>query len=204
MEMIRKKIDELNQLNSDWVNMIKKLEEENQNVPDENIELLMKTFMELLDLCKEEYKTDEGILKNGLNNSMNKDDAQWLFDIVNSSLKIYRITVPLRELQNENKEKVKMVIQYIFDNVILRYDPQFIENFVVYELCDEDELTNIARIMDLLTKYYIMKHFTGRAIKEDFQNETELIGDICDYYVSLVERNYLTLQLNNLLDKISE
>ena len=92
----------------------------------------------------------------------------------------------------------------MFDNTIVRYDPDFFMQYKKWGLSSPKQLLKIASIFRGLTGYYIERRLTIRAIKKDLLDETGISDAVCDYYIELYEQNYMTLQLNYIIMQMRE
>lgn len=102
------------------------------------------------------------------------------------------------------KEKGKQLLKYVFDNAIVRYDPEFYLQYKKWGLSSPKQLLKIASIFRGLTRYYIERRWAIQAIKKDLLDETGISDTVCDYYVELYEQNYMTLQLNYIIMQMRE
>lgn len=200
MKLFEAKLKELYDVNENWIQIINHYINEDDS-SNEKIKVITELFSELLVYGKAEYKKDAEALIKLTEKAAGHEDGKWLIGMIQGTLRMYLATAALRYMQKKNEEKAKMVLQYLFDNVILRFDPQFSEKYKSFGFEKEDEFEELAHMLDSITQYYTRRHFTNKVIKEDFMNETELNESICEYFAGLIERNYLSLQLNCLIDE---
>ena len=92
----------------------------------------------------------------------------------------------------------------MFDNTIVRYDPDFHLQYKKWGLSSSKQLLEMASIFRGLTVYYVERRFAVQAIKKDMLEETGISDTVCDYYIELYEQNYMTLQLNHIIMQLKE
>ena len=61
----------------------------------------------------------------------------------------------------------------------------------------------VLRLLDSITAFYISCHMTRIAIREDFEEETGLNDELCDFYASLVDENYELLLMNYITENLA-
>ena len=128
-----------------------------------------------------------------------ENNGDWLLDEIEDSLKIYFL---FENLQKAETTTVKHIIDYIFENVVLYYDPHFIKNYQKFHYEKKSEFWNTAKALDGLTGYYIEHHYTMQAMVKDLEMETGLNMDLCVYMGELIQKNYHLLQLNHIIDAL--
>ena len=200
MEQLKSMIQKLSDADKEWGNIIQKYIRE--DVEPQNKDVL-KIFDDFMNCACEKYKTSPEELENELNKCLG-EDAKWIFKLIEDTLYAYIGLQEYRQLINANEEKGKQLLKYIFDNAIIRYDPDFYLQYKKWELSSPKQLFKIASIFRGLTEYYIERRFTVSAIRKDLLDETG-IGDLVrDYYIEIYEQNYMTLQLNYIILQMRE
>lgn len=150
----------------------------------------MKIDNGLPDEVREVFKSNEKLLK-------------WIESWVGNALQGYRGFMPIRIWADEDEEAVRDLLRAAFKNYVLRYDPRFIEKYMAYRLKKED-MVMVLQLLDSLTDYYIISHMTKNAIREDFEDETGLNDDLCDFYAGLIEENYQLLLMNYIVESFAD
>lgn len=134
---------------------------------------------------------------------LNADLLDWLESWLENTLQGYRGFAPIRNLAEEDEEIVRNLLRASFDNYVLRFDPRFYERSATYRL-KEGEMIKVLQLLESLTDYYVMNHMTKNAIREDFERETGLNDDLCDFYAGLIEENYQLLLMNYIAESFAE
>lgn len=198
MRLLKEKIEELNSINKNWIDIV---QDELNSEKEPSDQKLVKLFNELWSLIREALKKDFNGTAEVLQTQID-GDSEWLLMDVRNSLDVFFALEELRKMQKD-KEKCKAIIQYFFDNVILFFDPQFINEYLTFGFDTVEIFWNTARSMDGLIGYYVSRHYTNRAIKRDLEEETGLEEEICEYISDWIIQNYHTLQINVLMDMFS-
>lgn len=201
MENIKKHFENIQKLDRDWVRIFKDGDKKSKN----NSELIDEyeiLFGELRSKYKQEEQEKE-ILKI-CSSYIEKEDAEWLLGRVKKSLEPYFAFKFLRNWQSEDIERCERFIKYVFENVVIRLEPECISDYCNQEQITNSEFVRAAKILDGLVAYYIKRHLTPKAIIEDLEDETDMKKELCEYVSKMIEDNYMKLQLNYIIDTIGE
>lgn len=195
MSLFFKEIEKLNSIDGNWREIVR---DETTNDKEPSNQELVRQFNEL-------WKSIRRNMKNNFSDTVNAvkeeimDDCDWLIKDVRASLNVYFDVEPLRKMQ-DNSDKSLEIVKYLFDNVIIFYDPQFIKEFIKFGFDTPKDFCNIAQALDGLIGFYIRRHYNIQAIKVDLEEETGFAEYLCEYICNVIKENYNTLQLNLLLD----
>lgn len=197
MTLLEKKLEDLNSLDQNWLQTVAE-EKKNENKP--STPDLVKNYNQLWDILRESYKRNASETIKIFKAYVGENNGDWMLDEIEDSLKIY---YSLEHLRQNQTEKVKEVIDYFFENAILYYDPQFVNNYQQFQYEEKSEFWNTAKALDGLIDYYIKHHYTTKAIIKDLEIETGMSIDSCIYIGRIIEKNYQTLQLNCIIDSLT-
>ena len=200
MEELKSLIQNLCDADKEWSSTIQKYIKE--NVEPQNKEII-KSFDRFMSYTCEKYKENPEELENELNKCLDKE-ANWIVELIENTLYAYVRLQEYRKLIKEDEEKGKQLLKYVFDNTIVRYDPDFHLQYKKWGLSSSKQLLEIASIFRGLTVYYVERRFAVQAIKKDMLEETGISDTVCDYYIELYEQNYMTLQLNHIIMLLKE
>ena len=196
MEGLEQQIEKLNQLDEYWIRFVKeKNGEENPELDRE----IRKFFR----IAKEAYKEDKDAVEDLLTRWY-KEEAACLLDTIRDMLSIYFALFELRKLQKDDTEQGRKIIDFVFYNGILRFDPWLPRQYSEYGFEKPDEIIRTSQALTALTRYYIEHRFTVEAIRRDLYMETDFEEEICSYLAKLIDKNYLQLQLNITLSAVNE
>lgn len=200
MEELKSLIQNLCDADKEWSSTIQKYIKE--NVEPQNKEII-KSFDRFMSYTCEKYKENPEELENELNKYLDTE-ANWIVELIENTLYAYVRLREYRKLIKEDEEKGKQLLKYVFDNTIVRYDPDFHLQYKKWGLSSSKQLLEIASIFRGLTVYYVERRFAVQAIKKDMLEETGISDTVCDYYIELYEQNYMTLQLNHIIMQLKE
>lgn len=198
MEEIKKQFQTLNNINEHWFSQIRKyIDDDNNFQIDEKI---LEEFNKLYVLLSENYKIDKNEVRKVCSKYLDKSDSEWLDNHIINSLEPYFTFEFMRQLQENEFKQCFEFIDYVFDNVIVRFDPQ-----CAIRYCNEHKITtdifiDASKMLGGMVNYYINQHYTDNAIIKDINEETSLNVEICNYICKKINDNYLTLQLNAIID----
>lgn len=200
MEELRSLVQNLCDVDKEWNNTIqncikKDIEPQNKDI--------LKAFDAFMNCACAKYKTNPEELEDELKGCLD-ENAEWIVKLIKNTLYAYIRLQEYRQLINEDEEKGKQLLKYLFDNAIVRYDPEFYLQYKKWGLSSPKQLLKIASIFRGLTRYYIERRWAIQAIKKDLLDETGISDIVCDYYVELYEQNYMTLQLNYIIMQMRE
>lgn len=200
MELLCEKIELLNQIDREWVQTVKENWENEE--PAENKELL-NVFTDFFTEAREAYKQNEASVVE-IFEAYFSHSADWLLEEIRKSLQVFYLLSVFRMIDNRNNEMGKKIINYCFDNVILRFDPQFAGIYEEFGYEAIQDFVDTARCMDSLVEYYVVRHWTKDAIVRDLRRETGLEERTCVYISWKIEKNYYMLQMNAMMDMLQE
>lgn len=195
MEQLKSQIQKLRNIDENWSDIVQKYIKE--NIEPQNKDVL-KAFDDFMEYACEQYKRSPEELEKKLMEWLD-EDARGILELIKDTLYAYIELKEYRQLTNEDEEKGKQLLKYIFDNAVVRYDPEFHLQYKKWRFNSPKQLLRIAIIFRGLTEYYIERRYTPHAIKNDLLNETGMSDTICEYYIEMYEQNYMTLQLNYVI-----
>lgn len=197
MELLERKIEEIYRIEENWIDIVR---DEMDNDKEPSNQDLVRVYNELWKLIRNSLKKDyDGTIE--MIEAKIQGDVEWLLDDVKDSLQTFFALNALREKQ-ENEEKVYRIIDYLFENVIVYYDPVFANDYMDLEFDEPEKLWNAARVLDGLIGFYMNRHYSIYAIERDLKEETGLNDTVCNYIAGKIKENYYSLQLNTLMDSI--
>ena len=128
MTQLENNLKILNELDSHWLETVSnEMKKENGTTTPE----LVKAYNRLWRTLRAAFKEDKELALEIFQNNT-EGDGTWLLKDIENSLKIYFSFSCLRKIQEKQSEQVKTVLDYVFENAILYYDPQFMNE---YEKC---------------------------------------------------------------------
>ncbi len=123
---------------------------------------------------------------------------------VDDMLNLYYETEALRALEAKEPVKVKAAIDFIFEQVILRYNSDFEDFYDKFGFAGREEFGISARALDSLCTYVVTENFYKTTIIDVVYNNTRLSNEMCRHIGSKIEDNFVTLQRKLLVGKLYE
>ncbi len=144
----------------------------------------------LFNLAEVEKLVESEILNNQIEN------------YVDDMLSFYYATEPLRELEERDPVKVKAAIDFIFEQVILRYNSDFESSYERYDFSDRQEFGDAARALDSLCTYVVAGNFYKTTIVDIIYSHTRLSRDACRHLGNRIDEKFEALQQKLLIGKL--
>lgn len=176
--------------NSDMINEEDELSDGFRELLSAIQECLMDGDLSGLQTIREKFGKEE-VLCNSLIKSAQREMTS------------YNDSESLRRLQ-VNDEIWKNMVDDIFINQILRYDPEFCERFEEYEVQDEEELAEIVRTLEVFVRICISNKYTKRIVTKACWELFRLKEANCAYLAEKIDLHWNELQMNYIIDKMSE
>lgn len=164
---------------------------------------VQKKIRLLVTLLRQELKTvDETEIRNYLSEEgIGKEAVDKLLGDAREMLQLYTGFAALREWEAKSSIELKGILDVIYQKYIVRYEPGCLEQ-LKNEVCDRERLRKLAEQMDYLTDYYVSRSYTRKKIVQDLQDETGLLEENCEYWADLIEKDYMALKMNYIVNNI--
>lgn len=133
-----------------------------------------------------------------------KDLIEYIEKIITTSLKRYYDVAKLREIENKNFYLAKAFINDMFNHYIIRFNPNFINQYEEYTFESTTQIENTINSFDFLFEFYASRGFEKSYIIDDLKEELELSTELTNYCVELFEKNYMLIRQNIIMYKIQE
>lgn len=200
MTQLENNLKILNELDSHWLETVSnEMKKENGTTTPE----LVKAYNRLWRTLRAAFKEDKELALEIFQNNT-EGDGTWLLKDIENSLKIYFSFSCLRKIQEKQSEQVKTVLDYVFENAILYYDPQFMNEYEKYNCKSKIDFLNVAKALNALVSFYLNRHFSSKNMLKDLEEETGLNAELCSYIVNIIMEDYQKLQLNFIIDSLQE
>ena len=197
MEAIKMIFNKINEENVDIHHFIQKFQNNEDISENENI------GYQLLDHIKTSIKaSDVQTITEYLKVFCDADDAEALVNIVDKTLIYFHHCQALRQLENDNIMLAKMLIKEIFEQHLIRFNPDFNEKYSNFQLASKQDMDNIIQSITGLTRYYVYYGFICEYILKDIKEETEISDELAQTYVDTFEAHYHELQMEYLISHL--
>lgn len=122
---------------------------------------------------------------------------------VKETLFAFYYTAVLREKTKQSPEDARHIIDVIYQDFILRSNPNFFE-FYTKKLGFEtqESLKKLTFVVDSITDFVIEKNYAQTAIAEMIESHTRLDKEICCYTAKKIDEHFRELQIKLILQKL--
>ena len=199
MDEIKKLILQLDEQDCRWREYIKASDDSKINDAARFRQTIVKLLLELRNILKldDQSKADEAARLID-----DKEIADSFFKHANNTLVNYRAMSHIRLLEKEDFALCKDFFDTVMSNYVVRWNMELHKEFERYHFNDRDEMQESMASLDALADYYVGKALTHKSIVKDFAEETDLSETICNYYADILDKYYMDIKLNIILNKI--
>lgn len=203
MRRIEQYIDKLNLEYPGWQDDLKRNIDFSKSENEELKNKIYDLVIEIRRVCKEKQEYDRKVL-NDIFEDRVICDILWKY--VDRVLIYYKAFQPIREKSYSDPENTRKLLEDIFNNFILRIDPEIIDQYKDFAGTGEGEngIERVIYAIDGLTEYYVEHLFTQNMVENDFREETDLNSEICKYYAELYESHFQEIRLNMIMNGIGK
>ncbi len=169
-------------------------------------ESLEQEFEELCDHLKEALMQEDTkalqVIKNHFSGELTVFNS--LEKYVKDNLFAFYFTAVLREKSNQSTEDTIKIIDFIYQDFIIRNNPDFFDQYKQLGFTDKESLQKTVFVLDSITEFVIEKNYTQAAIAEALEDLTRLNKSICVYVAQKIDDNFQSLQIKVLLQKLNK
>lgn len=195
MEYLIENIKKMNEIEPNWLVIVKE-ELDNDAVP-QNRELAKK-YNELWKNLRIALKRDRIRAEEVFGNQIG-DKGNWILKSVEDSLETYFSFEQLRIIQERSLSEAEEILRYLFENVIIYYNPKFPRKYRDFGFETVSKFLDITIGLNGLVDFYIRSRYTIDIIKEDLADETGLKEELCELVAGIIKENYQTLQMGLIM-----
>lgn len=201
MDKVKTIIEKLDQLDDQWRQYIKQNDESRLD----DVQAFRNLIIELLAEVRSLLKNHDPEIKNDLADVIGDQEiSNHFIKRVEESLALYRTLESLRVIERQDKQKVKNFIDCALRNYVVRWDKKIKSEFAIYGFANEKEMLSSLRAIDSLSEYYVENTCANRMVVEDFEDESGLSTDICQYYANMLDGFYKDIQRNLIASQVKE
>lgn len=143
------------------------------------------------DLQKVEKKINNDLLYKNLKNYL--DGLLWAF---------YAFA-PLRALGVKDSKKACEIINHIFTQTTLRYNPNILQDYEKYGFDNGSSFADLLNAQDGLCSFMVDKNMHRDAMKDFVYTQTRLPKDLCKQIADIVDSNFNELRMNYIIEKLN-
>lgn len=160
-------------------------------------------FSEFINAYKEDVIDNKTSILNQIEKLINNDLLlNCLKSYVNKLLNAYHAINPLRVLEVQNREKAIELVGLVFEQVILRYNPDAKNKYKEFGLEKESEFVDIAGVLNSLSTFIVVQNLHREAMTEVIRLNTRLSKEISEYIAESVDKNFESLKSKIILEMI--
>lgn len=197
MDKVKNIICSMDQMSDHWREYIKN----NDDSQIKDVEVFRKKVIELLDeikrIMKEGDQEKQEEIRKLLDDPVISDS---FFMSVEKTLTHFRAMSCVRELEKKDIQLAKGLFRKIMSDYVVRWDWKLQESFNEFHLKTAVDMKKVMQSLDTLSDYYVKNTWVIPRIIEDFREETELSGELCEFYGELLEENYREIKLNLIMN----
>lgn len=166
-----------------------------------------KEERELIDTFIDAYKEDtinnvtatlKKIEQTISNDLLFNELKQW----ADTSLGAYYATEALRILEIEDYDLAVRLIDCIFEEAVVRFNPDIDEKYEEFGLKSEDAILDIISVLLSLCEFTVKRSLYTDAIYETIYRNTRLSKKMCRYITNKINKNYEEIRMKLILEKL--
>ena len=127
-----------------------------------------------------------------------------LIKYIKEMLAPYYSFEPLRVIESGKPEKVHKIIDFIFNELILRFNPDFSKGYRKLGFQKEEDFEEVAFAISSLSNYVARKNYSKSVIRDMFQEVSRLNKENSAYIAEIIDHNIRELQLTVILDTLED
>lgn len=162
---------------------------------------------ELIDSFIDEYK--ENVIKNEtavlkkveqtINNDLLFNELkQW----TDRALGAYYATQALRMLEIKDYETAVKLIDCIYEEAVVRFNPDIDQKYQEFDLNSEEEWVDIVSVLLSLSDFVVKRNLFTDGILETVHRSTRLSKKMCRYITSKINKNYDEIRMKLIMEKL--
>lgn len=98
--------------------------------------------------------------------------------------------------------KIGYILEEIVNNMIVRYDPEFVSEFENFGFKNRNEFIRMCQALTNIFFTHTARTYTMNAAKKDFEEITGLKTPYSDVYALLFEKSYKEIQIQHLVNYV--
>lgn len=123
---------------------------------------------------------------------------------IEKRLSAYHAIEPLRIIDKTDPEKALNMVDLIYEQAIIRYNPDLDEHFSEYDLADKDTFADIINVLISLTTFIVTRNLYSTAIYDAICLNTRLTASMCQHIADKIEQNFDQIRFRLIMEKLYE
>lgn len=177
------------------------LKDENADLDDNS-----KNYIEdFLVGCKEEIIESKSSNLQKVEKIINNDLLyKNMRDYLDELLYPFYSFAPLRALDIKDSDKTQKMLKRVFEQTILRFNPDIIQNYEKYGFDNEKIFSDFINVLDSLCAFAVGKNLYYDAIEAFVYSQTRLSRNLCEKITDLIDENFNALKMNYIIEKLNQ
>ena len=139
-----------------------------------------------------EKKIDNSLLYNNIHN------------YVRGQLRTYYLVAPLRSLAVQDANKASKAINDMFEQSVLRFNPQIIEKYEDYGFSNEDAMADVLNVFVSFCLFVAEENFYYTAIEDMVYKNFRLPKKICKLIAEIIDNNFQQIKINYIIERLKK
>ena len=127
-----------------------------------------------------------------------------LKEYIDGLLSGYYAAEPLRIMEKKDYGNAVRLIDAIFEQYILRLNPEFIDSYEEYEFQMQKDFREVTYLLDSLVGFLVKRSLSKQAMVDAIYANIRLSRDLCRYIADLADRSFDRIQMKLIVDKLYE
>lgn len=123
---------------------------------------------------------------------------------IEKRLSAYRAIEPLRIIDKTDPEKASKMVDLIYEQAIIRHNPDLDERFSEYGLADQDTFVGIISVLISLTTFIVTRNLYSSAIYDAVRLNTRLTASMCKHIADKIDQNFDQIRFRLIMEKLYE
>lgn len=160
-------------------------------------------FSEFIDVYKEDVIDNKASILKQIEKIINNDLLLNRLKVyVDKLLEAYHAINPLRVLEVQDHKKAMGLIDYVFEQIVLRYNPDAKERYAEFGLEKEGEFLAVAGVLNSLSTFIVAQNLHREATVEVIRFNTRLSKEISEYVATIMDQNFENLKTKIILEML--
>ncbi len=127
-----------------------------------------------------------------------------MYDHIKESLGAYYLAAPLRALEVKDADGAKKVVDDIFNQAILRFDPEIFNAPEALGFADQEALIDFLNMFDSFCSFIAERNFCYTAIENVVYNTFRFSKKMCKHISKIINANFQQIRMNYIIGRLKE
>lgn len=127
-----------------------------------------------------------------------------LKEYIDGTLSGYYAAEPLRVMDRKDYDTATRLVDAIFEQCILRFDPEFVNSYEEYGFHILEDFNEIIFLLDSLVAFLVRRNLNSRAMADAIYVNIRISKKLCQYIAERIDRSFDRIQMKLIVDKLYE